>query len=95
MKMKLGDFAQAISTRIWESVGRANWKRFEDARDFVRGCSLKSNKDWRAYIKSGEKPSDIPVNPDQTYANNGWAGYGDWLGRPKAPRHSDFSGTDL
>ena len=33
MKMKLGDFAEAISTRIWESVGRANWRKFEDARD--------------------------------------------------------------
>ena len=34
MKIKLGDFAEAISTRIWQSVGRANWRRFEDARDF-------------------------------------------------------------
>ena len=34
MKMKLGDFAEAISTRIWESVGRANWRKFEDARAF-------------------------------------------------------------
>ena len=32
MKMKLGDFAEAISTRVWESVGRANWRKFEDAR---------------------------------------------------------------
>ena len=36
MKMKLGDFAEAISTRIWESVGRANWRKFEDARALVR-----------------------------------------------------------
>jgi predicted helicase len=35
MKMKLSDFAEAISTRIWESVGRANWRKFEDARAFV------------------------------------------------------------
>ena len=35
MKMKLGDFAEAISTRVWESVGRANWRKFEDARAFV------------------------------------------------------------
>jgi predicted helicase len=31
IKMKLGDFAEAISTRVWESVGRANWRRFEEA----------------------------------------------------------------
>src|SRR5260370_22186951 len=35
MKMTLGDFAEAISTRVWTSVGRANWRKFEDARDFV------------------------------------------------------------
>src|SRR4029077_19764498 len=26
MKMKLGDFAEAISTRMWENIGRANWR---------------------------------------------------------------------
>jgi hypothetical protein len=42
MKIKLRDFAEAISTRIWESVGRANWRKFEDARAFVRGLGLRS-----------------------------------------------------
>ena len=80
MKIKLGDFAEAISTRIWESVGRANWRRFEDARAFVRALGLKSRTDWRNYYKSGEKPDDIPAAPDTIYANAGWAGMGDWLG---------------
>ena len=60
MKMKLGDFAEAISTRVWESVGRANWRKFEDARAFVRGLGLKSETEWRDYCKSGKKPADIP-----------------------------------
>jgi predicted helicase len=80
MKMKLGDFAEAISTRVWEAVGRANWRRFEDARAFVRGLGLKSETEWRAYRKSGRKPTDIPTNPHRAYANAGWAGMGDWLG---------------
>ncbi|MBR1237868.1 DEAD/DEAH box helicase family protein [Bradyrhizobium sp. AUGA SZCCT0182] len=42
MKMKLGDFADAISTRVWENVGRANWRKFEDARQFVQGLNLQS-----------------------------------------------------
>ena len=50
--MKLGDFAEAISTRIWESVGRANWRSFEDARAFVRGLGLKSDSEWRALLSS-------------------------------------------
>ena len=80
MKIKLGDFAEAISTRLWQSVGRANWRKFEDARAFVRGLGLKSNPEWRDYCKSGKKPADIPTNPHRTYTNTGWDGYGDWLG---------------
>jgi predicted helicase len=30
MKVKLGEFAAAISTRLWDIVGRANWREFED-----------------------------------------------------------------
>jgi superfamily II DNA or RNA helicase len=81
MKMKLGDFADAISTRVWESVGRANWRKFEDARDFVRRLGLKSFSEWVKYCKSGKKPTDIPAYPDQDiYAEAGWSGWGDWLG---------------
>src|SRR6476469_8894508 len=45
MKMKLGDFAEAISTRMWESVGRANWRKFEDARALVRSLGIRSNEE--------------------------------------------------
>jgi hypothetical protein len=80
LEIKLGDFADAISTRIWQSVGQANWRPFEDARNFARGLNLKSEDDWRAYCKSGRKPADIPGKPYVTYANTGWVGMGDWLG---------------
>jgi superfamily II DNA or RNA helicase len=80
MKIKLGDFAEAISTRVWESVGRANWRRFEDARAFVRSLGLKSFTEWRHYSKSGKRPDDMPGNPRVRYADAGWAGWGDWLG---------------
>jgi superfamily II DNA or RNA helicase len=80
MKMKLGDFADAISTRIWESVGRANWRSFEDAREFVRGLGLKSFADWSEYSKSGKRPNDIPGNPYRIYADAGWLAWGDWIG---------------
>jgi superfamily II DNA or RNA helicase len=80
MKIKLDDFAEAISTRVWESVGRANWRGFEDARAFVRGLGLKSVEAWHDYCKSGKKPADIPAYPQGTYSNAGWANWGDWLG---------------
>jgi predicted helicase len=51
MRVKLGDFAEAISTRVWESVGRANWREFDDAKVFVHGLGLESVAEWYAYSK--------------------------------------------
>jgi superfamily II DNA or RNA helicase len=80
MKMKLGDFAEAISTRVWEDVGRANWRKFEDARAFVQRLGLKTKTKWEDYSKSGKKPADIPANPNSVYAKTGWVRWGDWVG---------------
>ena len=87
IKMKLSDFADAVSTRVWANVGRANWRSFEDARAFVNGLGLKSKPEWEEYCKSGKKPADIPSNPDKTYHNDGWAGWGDWLGTGTVATH--------
>jgi superfamily II DNA or RNA helicase len=87
MKMKLGDFAEAISVRIWEKVARVNWRSFEDARAFVRHLALKSSADWFKYCGSGKKPRDIPSNPNLAYAECGWAGMGDWLGTGRIADH--------
>jgi hypothetical protein len=80
MKIKLDDFAEAIATRVWESVGRANWRKFEEARTFVRRLHLKSFAEWLDYCKSSQKPPDIPSNSQTVYRDAGWAGWGDWLG---------------
>jgi superfamily II DNA or RNA helicase len=80
MKMKLGDFAAAISARVWDIAGRANWREFEQARAFVRSLGLKSFTEWAPYSKSRERPADIPSHPHVIYAETGWIGYGDWLG---------------
>jgi hypothetical protein len=80
MKIKLGDFAEAISTRIWDAVGRANWRSFEDARAFVHSLTLKSTAEWYEYCESDGFPPDIPSNPQLVYADKGWIGIGDWLG---------------
>ena len=91
--MKLGDFAEAIWTRIWEGVGRANWRNFEDARAFARVLGLKSSAQWLDYCQSGKKPADIPASPEVIYANNGWSGINDWLdtGKVAPGQHRAFT----
>jgi hypothetical protein len=91
MHMSLGRFAEAISTRIWESVGRVNFRTFEDARAFVHELGLKSYEEWNDYCTSGRKPPDIPSNASRVYADSGWAGIGDWLGTGRvANREREF-----
>ncbi len=45
----------------------------------MRGLELKSAGEWRDYNKSGMRPDDIPIAPHYIYANDGWAGWSDWL----------------
>jgi len=53
---------------------------FQEARVFVRMLGLKNSKEWLEYCKSGSKPDDIPSEPQSSYSNDGWQGFGDWLG---------------
>ena len=56
------------------------WRSFEEARNYARGLGIKSKKEWKEWSKSGERPSDIPSNPDQVYKDKGWQSLGDFLG---------------
>src|SRR5262249_23657054 len=57
------------------------WRPFKQAREFVRSLGLKNQAEWRAYVRSGRKPSDIPSNAHLVYKHDGWEGYADWFGR--------------
>jgi hypothetical protein len=57
-----------------------HYRSFKKARAFVRGLGLKSVTEWLDYSKLGKKPADIPSAADRIYAEDGWAGWGDWLG---------------
>ncbi len=61
------------------------YQPFNQAREYARNLGLQSLAEWKAYCKGGyttkgTKPEDIPVCPDLTYKDDGWLGYGDWLG---------------
>eukprot|EP00947_MAST-08B_sp_MAST-8B-sp1_P000775 g775.t1 len=52
----------------------------EEARDFVRRLKLKSNKEWKEWSKSGQRPSNVPSNPHEVYKGKGWVSMPDWMG---------------
>eukprot|EP00947_MAST-08B_sp_MAST-8B-sp1_P004974 g4974.t1 len=53
---------------------------FSEARDFVRRLKLTSAKEWREWSRSGQRPSNVPSNPDKVYKGKGWVSYPDWMG---------------
>ena len=60
---------------------------FYEAREFVRKLRLKNRDEWRKYCKSGNKPKNIPSNPNRTYKEFDWCGFGDWLGTGRVAPH--------
>jgi superfamily II DNA or RNA helicase len=56
------------------------YRPFNDARAFVHALGLKSAAGWREYAKSNERPYDIPTNPQNVYATEGWVSWADWVG---------------
>jgi len=57
-----------------------NYVDYYKARDFASSLGFTSNKQWREYSKSNEKPDNIPSSPSKVYKNKGWNGWPDFLG---------------
>ena len=61
---------------------------FTEARSVVRKLGLKTSMAWKDWAKSGKRPYNIPGCPDQSYRDDGWISFSDWLGyEPKDPGH--------
>ena len=43
-------------------------------------AAVESRHEAREWSRSGERPSDIPSNPDKVLKDKGWLGYTDFLG---------------
>ena len=65
-------------------VAGAEWRSFEEARDYVRKLGLESWEEWWEWSKSGERPQDIPSCPELVYKGKGWKSWPDFLGVPTA-----------
>jgi superfamily II DNA or RNA helicase len=74
------ELSNQLQIRLWEKLSRFNWMSFEEARAYVRSLKLKSAKEWYLYIKTHKTSSNIPIYPNETYKNDGWKSFGDWLG---------------
>lgn len=55
------------------------WRPYAEAKAFVHHLGLKSQKEWRNYCCSGQRPADIPSSPNQVYGE-AFEGTAAWLG---------------
>lgn len=64
--------------------GRGKYRNFEDAKAFVKSLNLPGVIEWKAYIKTGKCPRDIPHRPDIVYGTGQrreyWLSWKDFLG---------------
>ena len=52
---------------------------FDEALLVARSLRLVSQKEWRAWCRSGARPANVPARPDKTYVHDGWMGWTHWL----------------
>ena len=88
--------SETYANKGWQGYGHwlgtnriSNWYRsylpFKKARNYSRSLGLRNKNQWQAFYKGdlphiGKIPTNIPTNPNRTYANSGWVSFGDWLG---------------
>ncbi len=61
------------------STNERTFRPFAEARDYVRSLHLNGSKEYANWLKTSERPYDIPTTPAQVYKTE-WIGWGDWLG---------------
>jgi hypothetical protein len=63
----------------WQDRRKKQFRPFEEARQYARSLGLGNRQDWIMLYTAGEKPEDIPTNPNVVYPDR-WKGWNDWLG---------------
>lgn len=59
--------------------GKELVRSFVDAREFAKSLNLKSSRAWYEWARL-HRPADIPYSPDTRYRDEGFIGWGDFLG---------------
>jgi superfamily II DNA or RNA helicase len=68
------------SDNISNSIKKENYINFDDAKVIIHKLNLKTSTNWRFFVKSGNKPDNIPSEPNKHYKYDGWLSWGDFLG---------------
>ena len=53
---------------------------FNEALPLARSLGLANMREWKVWSKEGMRPPNVPGAPNKVYKNDGWQGWGHWLG---------------
>ena len=70
----------------------SRWRDFPAALAYVQALNLRTHSKWREWARvPGNRPANIPSDPDRVYLDKGWRGYGHFLGTGTAARRGHQS----
>jgi len=69
-----GEFLQT------HTISSHSYTNYEECRLFAQTLNMKSKIDWERFVKSGQKPKNIPSEPRLAYLGKGWVSWSDFLG---------------
>lgn len=53
---------------------------FEEVKKFALDLGIKSQREWREFARTSDRPSNIPSSPNVAFKNKGWTSWGEFLG---------------
>lgn len=62
------------------TISSHGYTGYEECRLFAKTLNMKSKIDWERFVKSGQKPKNIPSEPRLSYLGKGWVSWSDFLG---------------
>ena len=83
-------FHDAVDTKIWASVGRANLISCTEARDQIKSIGIKSETEWRNGDQNNILLYNIPKAPHHHYLGKRWISWQHFLSK-EIVVHYEFS----
>ena len=74
------DLSEQLEIKVWEKLSRFNIVEYDESKKWAISKKIKSKNQWFKFIRTYNKPNDIPYNPSQYYKDKGWESWGEFLG---------------
>ena len=73
--------SNATKAAAGEPKATTEFLPFAEALVLARSLGLANIHEWKAWSKEGQRPRNVPAVPNKVYKDDGWQGWGDWLGK--------------